>query len=229
MRIKENSLLSRVLTATLPWIIYTLQRMVRLTIQKKYLNAEPFERIRQSKEPYILAVWHCCVLWAPFFHRNHGIKAMISPSRDGEIIARVVESSGNQCVRGSSGKNGARALKTLIGLLKDGHPACIVPDGPLGPAFQAKAGIVALGRSTKVAIIPFHYEGTRQWVANHAWDKHRIPAPFCKLYMSYGDPIYLDPGENQDLTLSIERIQSAMMENMYRCQKAAGMEPGRDT
>ena len=105
MRIKENSLLSRVLTATLPWIIYTLQRMVRLTIQKKYLNAEPFERIRQSKEPYILAVWHCCVLWAPFFHRNHGIKAMISPSRDGEIIARVVESSGNQCVRGSSGKN----------------------------------------------------------------------------------------------------------------------------
>ena len=47
--------------------------------------------------------------------------------------------------------------------------------------------------------------------------------------MSYGDPIYLDPGENQDLTLSIERIQSAMMENMYRCQKAAGMEPGRDT
>tara|TARA_B100001939_G_scaffold283511_2_gene252898 strand:+ start:54969 stop:55661 length:693 start_codon:yes stop_codon:yes gene_type:complete len=230
MHVREGTFLSRVLTAIVPAMIAVMQRLFSLSLRRKYLNREALLSIKENKQPYILSVWHACVLWAPFFHRKHGIQAMVSPSRDGELIARVVEWSGNFSVRGSSRQGGARALRGLLKLLRQGHPACIVPDGPLGPAFELKPGVLALAQSTGVPIVPFHYEASRQWVARHAWDKHRIPRPFSTVYLSYGDPIYLEKSlSNEDFALAAEKIQKSMMENMYRCQKAAGIEPGRDT
>ena len=230
MHVRDGTILSKILTVIVPFFIAGMQRLFTLTIRRKYLNREALLSIKENNQPYILSVWHACVLWAPFFHRKHGIQAMVSPSRDGELIARVVEWSGNHSVRGSSRQGGARALRELLRLLRHGHPACIVPDGPLGPAFELKPGILALAQSTGVAIIPFHYEANSQWVARSAWDKHRIPRPFSTVYLSYGEPIYLEKSlSDEEFARAGERIQEAMMENMYRCQKAAGIEPGRDT
>lgn len=229
MHVRDGTLLSNILTAIVPALIAGMQRLFTITIRKRYLNQEAFLNIKNQDQPYILAVWHACVLWAPFFHRKHGIQALVSPSRDGELIARVVEWSGNYSVRGSSRQGGARALRELLKLLKGGHPTCIVPDGPLGPAFELKPGLIALARSTGVPIIPFHYEANHQWVARKAWDKHRIPGPLSTVYLSYGDPIFVRSLDADEFAGIKDRIQSRMMENMHRCQKAAGIPPGRDT
>lgn len=206
-----------------------MQRFFSLTIRRRYLNREALDSLRGQSKPYILSVWHACVLWAPFFHKNHGIQAMVSPSRDGELIARVVEWSGNHCIRGSSNKGGSRALIALLRLAKSGHPSCIVPDGPLGPAFECKGGILTMAQKSGLPIIPFHYEATRQWVALKAWDRHRIPGPFSTLYMSYGDPFFVPAALSDEQFDSLRReLEKKMMENMYRCQEAAGYPPGSD-
>ncbi|MCB1171202.1 MAG: lysophospholipid acyltransferase family protein [Leptospiraceae bacterium] len=230
MRIPEDSLLSKALTAILPAFIALVQRAFSITIRRRYLNRQALDAVRAEGKPYIMAVWHCCVLWTPFFHKNHGIQAMVSPSRDGEIIARVVEWSGNYCIRGSSNQGGSRALIGLVRLAKKGHPSGIVPDGPLGPAFECKGGIITIAQRTGLPIIPFHYEASKQWVAKSAWDKHRIPGPFSTLYMSYGEPFYVPSRLSDEQFDALRReLGKKMMENMHRCQEAAGYAPGSDT
>ena len=229
MRLKADSLASRIATSIVPYSIAWMQRSFSLTIKRRYLNQEPFLRIKEEGA-YILGVWHASVLWAPFFHPYHEIRAMVSPSRDGELIARVIKSSGNYSVRGSSSRGGATALRTLLKELKRNHPICIVPDGPRGPAFRCQGGIVAAAMQSGKPIIPFHYEARPQWVARKVWDKHRLPRPFSTIYLCYGDPIFVPPKLKAD-EFEARRliIEEAMMANMRRCQTAAGYAPGSDT
>lgn len=229
MRLPEDSILSRILVVLLPAFIALSQRVLSLTIRRRHLNREALQQLRSREQPYILGIWHASVLWAPFFHRKHGIQAMVSPSRDGELIARVVEWSGNHCIRGSSNRGGTRALMGMVRMVRNGSPACVVPDGPLGPPFECKGGIISIAQKTGIPIIPFHYEASRQWVARKAWDKHRIPKPFSVIYMSYGDPIYIPSRLSEEQFEEARKdVEQRMLENMRRCQQAAGHAPGSD-
>ena len=69
-------------------------------------------------------------------------------------------------------------------------------------------------------IIPFHYEGVRQWIAEKAWDKHRVPKPFTRVVVSYGEPIYIPPKlSEEEFEVQKGIVQKAMEENMERCQQ----------
>ena len=54
--------------------------------------------------------------------QSRGLKPgfLVSPSRDGEITARVVEGMGAHIIRGSATRTGARAMRDLYGVMKTG-------------------------------------------------------------------------------------------------------------
>lgn len=203
-----------------PMLVSWLQRFLGMSLRRIDIGKENVTSLEESNQPWIFSIWHTNVFFSTYLLRNNGAYVLISASRDGEIIHRVVKSFGNDSVRGSTGKSGITALKQLIKKLKEGHSAAITPDGPKGPAFEVQEGILTAAARSGCPIVPFHYEGVRQWVFQKAWDKHRIPKPFSTIVVSWGEPIMV-PGnlDTEERDQMVMRIQKAMDENMAKCQK----------
>lgn len=203
----------------LPFIVVNLQRLWGLTWRRIDIGRQPFNEIHKSGKAWIYGIWHTNVLFSPYLNRGMKANVMISDSKDGEMITKVVRKFGNFAIRGSTSKGGMRALKNCVVALKKGQPAAITPDGPRGPAFQVQSGLIMAAMMSGKPIVPFHYEGVRQWIAEKAWDKHRVPKPFTRVVVSYGEPIYV-PGKLNEIEFEEQknRVQKAMEENMKRCQ-----------
>ena len=105
-------------------------------------------------ENYIGALWHNRLLLFPFvlrrfFFNRHGA-ALISASRDGELLADAIKRFGFDVVRGSSSRLGASAILQLTDVLASGHDVVITPDGPRGPAYELGAGIIFLAQKSGI-------------------------------------------------------------------------------
>ncbi|MBL0953780.1 MAG: lysophospholipid acyltransferase family protein [Leptospira sp.] len=212
----------KILVWLLPLIIVWLQRFVGLTSRFRIIKNEQYEEIFKNKKPYIYSIWHTNVLYSPYLHRNKNVAVLISESKDGDFINQVVHRFGNSSIRGSSSKGGSKALKAMIQHLKKGLPAAFTPDGPRGPALILQPGIIAAAQVTQVPIVPFHYECSRQWILEKAWDKHRVPKPFTTFVVSYGEPIYV-PRELNEVEFENMRlkVEEAMLKNREKAIQEA--------
>ena len=103
-------------------------------------------------------------------------------------------------VRGSSSRGGKEVMNQTIKQLKKDdniYPAAITIDGPRGPAKVPKMGIIEIARQAHQPIIPYSAIPKKYWEFN-SWDKFRLPMPFTKIFVIYGDPIMVDPDLNKD-------------------------------
>ncbi|EOQ89758.1 PF04028 domain protein [Leptospira yanagawae serovar Saopaulo str. Sao Paulo = ATCC 700523] len=212
----------KILVWLLPLIVVWFQRLIGLTSSFRILKNEQYEELFKNKKPYIYSIWHTNVLYSPYLHRKKKVAVLISESKDGDYINEVVHRFGNTSIRGSSSKGGSKALKAVIQHLKKGLPAAFTPDGPRGPAFIVQPGIIAAAQVTQVPIVPFHYECSRQWILERAWDKHRVPKPFTTFVVSYGEPIYI-PRELNEVEFEKMRLQveEAMLQNRDKAIREA--------
>lgn len=205
---------AKVLVWLIPRLVVLLQRCIGLTSRFKVYKNETHEQMLKSKEPFIYSIWHTNVLYSPYLHRGKQVAVLISESKDGDYINEVVEIFGNQSIRGSSSRGGSKALKGIISHLKKGFPVAFTPDGPRGPAFIVQPGLIAAAQVTQAPIIPFHYECTRQWILEKAWDKHRVPKPFTTFIVCYGEPIHVPRNLNEEeFEETRKMVEKAMLAN----------------
>jgi lysophospholipid acyltransferase (LPLAT)-like uncharacterized protein len=130
------------LTNRIPGLIYHFVRAYSWTFRVQIENERPWLDYLQDGGRVLLCGWH-----QQFFAAIHHFKTyasyrpalMISQSKDGDIIAGIAEKSGWHTVRGSSSRNGGRALKEMVGQLQLTGLAAHVVDGPKGPAGIIKA------------------------------------------------------------------------------------------
>ena len=118
------------------------------------------------------------------------MKVLISRHRDGEFIARVVRYFGLGAVRGSYGKRSVSSVREMLDELAQGTDIAITPDGPKGPRYQVKQGIIELARLTQRPIVPVTYGASRRKLFD-SWDRFLLPYPFSKVLFLWGDPIYV--------------------------------------
>ena len=217
----KSALTQKILLAVVPWLVTSLQRLVYGSMKKTVLGEENIDRLREQHKQWILSIWHTNVLYSPMIHEGQTYGVMVSKSFDGELIARTTERLGHIAIRGSSSRDGKKALKTLIQTVRKGHCVAITPDGPTGPFEKVKPGVVIAAQLTGLPVIPFYYDATRKWIATKAWDQHIIPKPFAHLVLCYGPPIYV-PGEMTDTEFEemSQEIEEAMAEVKARCQVA---------
>src|SRR5262249_26210863 len=138
--------------------------------------------------PAIYAVWHGRILLLPHLYGWRRARVLASRSRDGELLTRFVARFGLEAVRGSSSRGGAEALRLLARSLREGRDAVLVPDGPRGPRETVKPGIVALARLSGAPIVPMAVGASAEWRIQ-SWDEFRIPRPFARCVVRFGDPI----------------------------------------
>ena len=165
-------------------------------------------------ESCVYAMWHahqCCVHGVP---RRSDTSVMISRSRDGEIIANVVEKWGFKVVRGSKGKKGAtEATLQMIDELKNGNCGAIMVDGPKGPVKKVKDGVIKIAKLSGQPIVPVYwYSPNPTFLKFPTWDEFRIPLFSTHLINLYGEPIYVDKDntDEQDEELRLKLEQSLL-------------------
>ena len=146
---------------------------------------------RPVTENYIGALWHNRLLVFPlvlrrFFPGRHGA-ALISASRDGDLLADAVQRFGYDVVRGSSSRLGASAILQLTQVLASGGDVVITPDGPRGPAYKLGPGIIFLAQKSGASVLPINLEYSRCWRLG-SWDRFIVPRPFAKVRVLINSP-----------------------------------------
>ncbi|MEX2220937.1 MAG: lysophospholipid acyltransferase family protein [Candidatus Rokuibacteriota bacterium] len=141
-----------------------------------------------ARAPVIYAVWHGRILLLPYLYGHRGCQVLASRSRDGELVARWMRRFGLEPVRGSSTRGGGQALRRLARALRSGREVVVVPDGPKGPREVLKPGVITLARLSGAPIVPVSLGASREWRLG-SWDEFRIPRPFARCVMRFGEPI----------------------------------------
>jgi hypothetical protein len=178
------------LTVVAPPLISGALRLLARTVRITYVDADQLFGRWARGERLIVAFWHNRVVMMPVACRGRGRKLCImnSQHRDGEIATRALERWGIRSVRGSATRGGARGFLALVHAVRDGYDLAVVPDGPRGPRYVAKVGIVHLARATGAPIIPVTYAASRRRRLR-SWDGLVIPLPFSRIVYVAGEPI----------------------------------------
>jgi lysophospholipid acyltransferase (LPLAT)-like uncharacterized protein len=172
------------------------------------------------RENFIGALWHNRLLIFPlilrrFLPNRHGA-ALISASRDGDLLTDAIHRFGFDVVRGSSSRLGATALLQLGNELLAKRDVVITPDGPLGPTYELGQGIIFLAQRTGARVLPMNLEYSSCWRVK-SWDRFIIPKPFSKVRLIIGQPEQIkststsDEFENERV-----RLQNSMMSLVER-------------
>ena len=170
---------------------------------------------RPVNENYIGALWHNRLLIFPFvlrrfFPNRHGA-ALISASRDGDLLADAIKRFDFDVVRGSSSRLGASAILQLTDVLASGRDVVITPDGPRGPAYELGPGIIFLAQKSGALVLPVNMEYSSCWRLK-SWDRFILPRPFSKVRVIIGQSHHVRSTSTPDeFEAERLRLQDAMM------------------
>ncbi len=201
------------LTGNIQSTLYHLVRAYSWTFRLRVENEKPWLQYLQNGGRVLLCGWHQ-MFFAAIRHfktyANYKPVLMISQSKDGDIVAGIAEKSGWHAVRGSSSRDGGRALKQMIVHLNRSGLAAHVVDGPKGPAGVIKAGVVSLARATGAVVVPVYATSDRAWYFN-SWDRFMLPKPFANVNLRFGEMLDLTSGvSDKDFELQRVRLQEIM-------------------
>jgi lysophospholipid acyltransferase (LPLAT)-like uncharacterized protein len=159
-------------------------------------RVEGFEKIRRYVRPGLPSIgicWHQRLFYVPYWSRGFpGIVYIVSQSKDGEMIASVLEGLGFATVRGSSSRRAGRAAVELREHLQKGFMAGITPDGPKGPGRKVQPGVVRLAVETGAAVLPMAVSARSAWWTR-GWDRFLFPKPGTEVLILLGDPLLPPP------------------------------------
>jgi len=203
----------------IPPLAYNLIRLTNSTLRLKVEGWEESAQLLEEKKSLIFSSWHGRS-WIPaYFLRGLGIYALTSMSRDGSYMTEVLERLGWKTVRGSSSRGGSRSLLALYKKLKKGESTALTPDGPTGPIYEVKPGIIFLQQKAGSLIVPMGVDAV--WKKNfNSWDDYLLPLPFSKASLVFGSPFSFneeDMEEKKDILkrkmLKVNKRASQILEN----------------
>lgn len=196
------------------FVVYPYMATVRMVILDKDLK-----RIRRNrKERFLYALWHEDIpLLSCKFGYTH-LSTMASFSRDGEVIANFLKALRYRVVRGTSNKGWREAFDEMIKAFQDGWDLVLAVDGPKGPRYEVKPGVIYLASKGKIKIVPVVSNAKYKIIFHKSWDKMWGPLPFSPAICIFGDPIILDETDSFEAT---KRKQQELQEALHTLKEKA--------
>jgi lysophospholipid acyltransferase (LPLAT)-like uncharacterized protein len=193
------------------------------TCRTRILHEELHKEFFLGDRRFIGVCWHRASIFFCYYYGPYHPVGMFSQSQDGEYLAGFAQKCGIIPVRGSSKKGGEKALIQMIRYLRAGNRICTtVLDGPQGPRFKAKKGLLLLAKKTGVPLLPFMWSSPRPITLEKTWDKTMIPRPFSEVVVTYGRPLII-PEDCDDLAMEAfrqeleDRLNAIMIEADEAC------------
>jgi len=192
-------------------LIYAMIESVALTLRCRW-EYHP-DVLKKETGPVIFCIWHNRLPLSLIMYRRyvrqkqqpHQMAAIVSASKDGGVVARILEHFGVEPVRGSSSRRGSQALLELTTWAERGYDLAITPDGPRGPRYEIQAGAAALAQLTGLPLVPVSYH--LHWkISLKSWDRFQIPLPFGRTVLKFGQPVRI-PREVTDEQRELLRKQ----------------------
>ena len=205
-----------------PYLAYLYLSLVKWTTRLETLGEEKRALLRAKNQRFIYAFWHNQQMFFTTSHRGDNLSVLVSLSRDGEMIAKVMSLSKIRASRGSSSKNASAALKEMMRLTEEGWDLGITPDGPKGPKEEVKRGGVFLAQKLGIPILPTANFLSRKIVLRRSWDQYQVPLPCGRAAIAYGKPVWVGPDDDLDLKARelAEELSRASLEAQDRVQSS---------
>ena len=194
--------------------IFISLRALLATVHCRMRNPSEF-LAPNAPTPVIFCIWHnrlaSCIKVLDVHRRPHnagaGMAALVSASKDGAFLSRILEWFRVQPVRGSSSRRGAQAMLEMTTWSERGYDLTITPDGPRGPCYEIQDGITSLAQLTGLPIVPVSFN--LNWkISVKSWDKFQIPLPFARCEVCVGKAIRVPPNasnaEREELRRQLE-------------------------
>ncbi|HBP10861.1 MAG TPA: hypothetical protein DD452_02870 [Nitrospina sp.] len=202
----------------IPYLLFGVVYLWCMTLRSKNLNEEEENHFKNLTGPYILTLWHGRIFYLFYYLRRHpDYFLLISPSEDGDLLARLARLMGYSVIRGSTYKKAVSAARSLIKVLRRNQRIIIIADGSRGPRCVAQPGSVQLAGITGAPIFPMTF-GTKNKVVLNSWDKFVIPLPFTRCTLNFSSPISLPPKSSEQI---IEEKRLELENALNRINKAS--------
>lgn len=161
------------------------------------VRTKNFENLKSllKTDNLVIAFWHGTMMIPWFFFRKQKMSALVSGSKDGELLFRVLKKWKYNVQRGSSSKGGKDALEKLIELAAEKYSVAITPDGPGGPVFKLKPGAVIVSKKSQIPLVLVGIGINKKWTLK-SWDSFEIPKFFSRVNIVVSNPLTI----NSDLT-----------------------------
>ena len=174
-------------------------RILIKTLRIKIINGETISKFANEKKNFVSAFWHGSMMIGWYIHRNENTAALVSQSKDGEVLAKTLEKWNYKVVRGSSSIGGNEALSIMVDLIRKDYSIAITPDGPRGPIYNMKAGAVVTAKKTNVPLFLTGIGIKKKFILK-SWDHFEVPKPFSKVVVLYSDPLLIDDSSSYEET-----------------------------
>lgn len=230
MRLRPDTRAGRLALGAAGWLLRRAIGVLSRTWRVRIVDgAGHLEAVLAAPEPVILTFWHNrAVMATPFLKaRLHdagrAVAVLASASRDGELAARTLRPWGVHVVRGSATRGGREALwGTYRALRRLGASPVVIPDGPQGPAYVYKAGVLHLARLSRAPILPLAFACDRYWSIG-SWDRLMVPRPFARVFVALA-PLQDIPRDLDDAELESARVlqETLLNEASRAAERAAG-------
>lgn len=192
-------------------------RLIRASWRVAKITQHPQAKaLMDAGTPVIYALWHGRMYLLFKSVPLDQVAILVSPSNDGEFITRIAQCVGfRHFVRGSHKRGGTQAILGLHkALQEDGHSIAFTVDGPRGPRYAVKPGIIRLASQTGAPIIPLG--AASRWLFHkfdRAWDHFHAPLPFTDLHLTYGEPLQVPPSlEEADIRHFAHQLETELMQ-----------------
>lgn len=142
-------------------------------------------------------------------HRRE-LVVLVSPSRDGDLFADLLDRIGVRWVRGSTKSRAIPAVREFLRFYEDGLIGLIAVDGPRGPCCEERSGILRMAQITGARILMV-VGGARRGVSLKSWDRALVPLPFTEVQVgaAYFEPPDSDEEEVQRAALRAQLLAVA--------------------
>jgi lysophospholipid acyltransferase (LPLAT)-like uncharacterized protein len=197
------------------------------TWRLRFFDREPVDRCRFEHGPVMYAMTHGVLLPLAYAHRDRRIQVLVSESRDGEIIARIIGRMGFGLVRGSNTRGGERAALELVRRGREGFDLGITPDGPKGPRGSVAPGALLVAARAQVPIVAIGVAASRATNAS-SWDRFLVPHPFASVAVVYAEPLRASPdgADRADVSRELALRMARAEERAQSIVQAGLVEPG---
>ena len=201
-------------------VLKGLVRLLWLSCRKRYVAGSDVVERMVAGGVWAPVYWHqhtfCCLnMTLDWLQRGFRAGFIISASVDGDVPARIASDWGATVVRGSAKQTNALAMRDIQRAMRDGVSIVSAADGPLGPCYEFKPGVVLMARIGNAPLVPMSCAADRYWTLRR-WDHFMLPKPFARLALAVGEPLEIPrgtpAGDLESFRQEIEARTNALME-----------------
>jgi lysophospholipid acyltransferase (LPLAT)-like uncharacterized protein len=200
------------------YILFFVINVLCKTLRISFINKKVIDELEHNGKNYVLAFWHGTMLLPWYLHRNKNFTALISKSKDGDLLSKILRRWNYNVIRGSSSTGGDVALSIMVDYAKNNCSIAITPDGPRGPVFKLKAGAVITAKKSGLPLVLLGI-GYKNKKVLKSWDSFQVPFFFTKANAVFSEPIYVDNKLSYDDT---SKIIESCEKQLRELQETAG-------